>query len=515
MTENDTQSPLARVTAVLRARPATACVLGGLVVVTILAVLPFAPEGPLAPRDWSRVQGIQLDFPATGALVEPVASLGHAIAGSPDVRVAAVSTLVWVLVVGGAASLALALRRGDAPARMALRALAGAGACTGVFLVWVGFSLLVPLPSWRLTTGSDDVVIADLQSHTFASHDGFVSARESIAWHAARGYDVVAVTEHNDPRGGLEAEALSEMRALGTGVIPGVEWREPGGGYLLALGLDGAKPPPVMAGSTAFAVSFCDEVHRIHSGAAIALDWKLSPEGVRRIAAAGIDGFEIANAGHPATPPEVRAAILDEAGKRGLVLVASTDWHGWGGFARTWTAVRVPGARDMTPPARARAVVAALRERRSEDITPVVAGHMGPASTARALFTPIVEVARYAMELSPLRVLAWWLWAGAILGAAELLRRARVRPGRALLAAALAIFGSGLVYEGTRLLGAWAAGVRAAAFLARVGGWGLALGLVALAAGATLVALELRRRRMDAPPATTPPAPARKEGGAQ
>ncbi len=515
MNEPGTRPSIASVAVALRARPAVACALGGLSVITVLAALPFAPEGPFDPRDWSRVHDMRLEFPAAGALVEPVASLGHAIAGAPDVRVAAASAFVWVLVVGGGASLVMALRRGGPPILTALRTLGGAGACTGVFLVWVGFTLLVPLSSWRLVNERDDVVIADLQSHTFASHDGLVSARENLAWHGARGYDVVAVTEHNDARGGLEAEALSEMRALGTGVIPGVEWCEPGGGYLLALGLDGAKRPPVMTGSTAFAVSFCDEVHRVHSGAAVALPWKVSPEDVRRLAAAGIDGFEIANAGHPDTPPDVRAAILDEAKKRGLVLVASTDWHGWGGFARTWSAVRVPGARELTPGARARAVVAALRERRPEDITPVVAGYMGPASTVRAIFTPVVEFARYAMELSPLRVIAWWVWAGAILGAAEFLRRARMRPGRTLLASTLAILGSGLVYEGTRLLGAWAAGVRAAAFLARVGGWGLALGLVAFATAATLVALELRRRRMGILPAEAPTGSEPEEGDAQ
>jgi predicted metal-dependent phosphoesterase TrpH len=515
MSDSGSRPSLARVATFLRARPALACTLVGLVVVSVLAALPFAPEGPFDPRDWSRVQDVRLEFPAAGALVEPVASLGHAISGAPDIRVAAVCALVWVLVVGGAVSLVVALRRGGTPVLTALRTLAGAGACTGIFLLWIGFTLLVPLPSWRLSADGSDVIIADLQSHTFASHDGLVSARENLARHAAGGYDVVAVTEHNDPRGSFEAEALAEMRALGTGVIPGVEWREPGGGYLLALGLDGAKRPPVMTGPTAFAVSFCDEVHRLHSGAALALPWKISAEGIRRLAAAGVDGFEIVNAGHPDTPPEVRAAILDEARKRGLVLVASSDSHGWGCFTRTWTVVNVPGAKGLKPGARARAVVAALRERRAGDITPVVAGYMGPASTARAVFTPVVEFARYAMELSAVRVIAWWIWAGAILGAAEFLRRARMRPGRTLLASALAILGSGLVYEGTRLIGAWAAGVRSAAFLARVGGWGLTLGLVALAVAAALVALELRRRRMEAPPAATSTAPEPEEGDAQ
>ncbi|MHC4251702.1 MAG: PHP domain-containing protein, partial [Planctomycetota bacterium] len=414
MSDTAALSPLARTVAVVRSRPITACALGGLVVLTIMAVLPFAPEGPFDPRDWSPIHDMRLEFSASGALVEPLASLGHAVAGAPDIRVAALSMLVWVLVMGTAVSLVVALSRGRAPLAVTLRTLGGAGAWLGVFLVWVGFSLLVRLPSWRLAGGSDDVVIADLQSHTFASHDGLVSARESLAWHAARGYDVVAVTEHSDPAGAFEAEALAEMRHIGTGVIPGVERREPGGGYLLGVGLDGTKRPPAMSGSAAGAAAFAEGVRSGHGGATLALAWKLSPEGVRRLAEAGIDGFEIANAGHPDISNDVRAAILEEARARGLVLVASTDWHGWGGFARTWTAVRVPGAPDMTPAEKAKAVVKALRERRAGDVTPVVAGHMGPASTARAVFAPFAELARYAMELTPLRVLAWWVWTAAL-----------------------------------------------------------------------------------------------------
>ncbi|MHC5056042.1 MAG: PHP domain-containing protein [Planctomycetota bacterium] len=510
MSETDAPSALARAAAVVRSRPRAACALVGLVLVSVLAALPFAPEGPHDARDWSVVRDMRLEFPISGALVEPLASLGHVVAGAPDVRVAAVSTLVWVLVMGGAASLVIALRRGRAPLAVALRTLGGAGACLGVFLVWVGFSLLVHLPSWRLVNGRDDVVIADLQSHTFASHDGLVSARENLAWHDSRGYDVVAVTEHNDPRGSFEAEALAEMRGLGTGVIPGVEWREPGGSYLLGLGLDGGKRPPVMTGSRADARSFAEQVRAYHGGATLALAWKLSPDGVRRLEEVGIDGFEIANAGHPDIPLDVRAAILQVSKPR--VLVASTDWHGWGGFARTWTAVRVPGAADMTPAEKAKAVVKALRERRAGDVTPVVAGYMGPASTARAVFAPFAELARYAMELTPLRVFAWWVWTGALVAAAELLRRGRVRPGRTLLAAFMLVFGGGLAYEGTRLLGAWAAGAKARGFLARVGGWGLGIGFAAFAAAIAILAVELRRSRLGRDSAAATPEPPQRKG---
>jgi len=515
MNEEARPSRIAGALALARARPFAAFALGLLVILTIMAALPFAPEGPHDPRTWRRSDAGTIEFPAAGALVEPVASLGHVIAGSPDIRVAAVSTLLWVLAVGGLVSLIVAIRRGRAPLWAALGTLGGAGAWLGVFLAWVGFSALVRLPSWRFVKGSEDTVIADLQSHTFGSHDGLVSPRESLAWHAARGYDVVAVTEHNDPGGAYEAQALAEMSALPAGVIPGIEWCEPeGGGYLLAIGLDGDKPPPTMARPAASAERFIQETRARHGGATLALAWRLKPDDVVRLAEAGLDGFEISNSGHPDIPHDVREALLRETEARGILLVSSTDWHGWGGFARTWTALRVPGTADMSPPEKARAVLMIIRERRVEDVTPVTAGYMGPPSTMRALFSPFAESGRYAMELGPLRVAAWWIWAAALVGIAELLRRARMRPGRTILAAFLTVLGGGLVYQGTRLLGAWAAGARAGVFLVRVGGWGLGIGFATLAAATVLAVLEVRRRRTSQPGSDAPREPASAKGDA-
>jgi len=500
----------------LRERPALAGILIWLLLVTILAALPFAPEGPHDPRTWRRSDAGTIEFPAAGALVEPVASLGHAIAGAPDMRVAAVSTLLWVLVLGGLVSLIVAIRRGRAPVWIALRTLGGTGAWLGVFLAWVGFSALVRLPSWRFVRAREDIVVADLQSHTFGSHDGLVSARESLAWHTARGYHVVAVTEHNDPAGAYEAQALAEMCGLPVGVIPGIEWCEPGGGgYLLAIGLDGDKPPPTMARPAASAERFIRETRADHGGATLALAWRLKPEDVARLADVGLDGFEISNSGHPDIPDDVREALFKEAEARGLLLVSSTDWHGWGGFARTWTAFHVPGAADMTPPERARAVLRIIRDRRTGDVTPVTAGYMGPPSTMRALFSPFAEFARYAMELGPARVAAWWIWAAALIGIAGLLRRARIRPGRAILAAFLTVLGGGLAYQGTRLLGAWAAGARAGVFLVRVGGWGLGIGFATLVAAAVLIVLEFFRRRRGRADSEISGEPALTESGAE
>jgi hypothetical protein len=186
--------------------------------------------------------------------------------------------------------------------------------------------------------------------------------------------------------------------------------------------------------------------------------------------------------------------VLDEAERRGLVLVASSDWHGWGGFFRTWTAVRVPGARAMSPNGKAMAVLAKVRGRGSGEVTAVVAGRMGPVSTARAAFAPFVETIRYCLELSWLRVAAWWVWVVALFAAAEGLTRAGFRSRRVLLALLLLVLGGGAVVAGSRMVVAWVAGVTCSDFPARIGGSAMGSGLVAMLAAGALIVLEIVRR---------------------
>jgi hypothetical protein len=167
---------------------------------------------------------------------------------------------------------------------------------------------------------------------------------------------------------------------------------------------------------------------------------------------AGVDGFEIANFGHPYVAPHIHRALLEICRSRGLALIASSDWHGWGGLARTWTVIRAFGASALTPPERANLVLSTVRERRVADIIPVVSGFMGAPSLMRAVFTPVSETLRYAMELSPMRVLSWWIWTSVVSIIWIFLRRIGANPGRIVFGALVGGIGLGLVYSGISLI---------------------------------------------------------------
>ncbi|HBL16500.1 MAG: hypothetical protein A2X36_01980 [Elusimicrobia bacterium GWA2_69_24] len=457
-------------------------ILAALALLTLLAALPGGPAGPFDARSGAPVEGFRLEFSRSAALFEPFLAVGHALGGAPDHRAAILSSLVWLVLL--TAAFGYFRSRGGRRSRGRSGPAAG-GAALGAAVCFAGYVLLLLLarpPSWRLVSDSGDYLLADLQSHTYASHDGIVSPGENLRLHADHGYDVVAVTEHEDSFGAHIAEEFSALDPDLPAVVPGVELREQGGGYLLGLGAHLRREWITPQGLRS-AEKFCAFLHeKDRAGAVVALSWKLQPEDAARLADAGVDGFEIANYGHPALPEPVRDALLSVARERGRILAASSDWHGWGGSWRTWTAIRIPGARSLNRAQRAAAVVEALRTRRAEDIIPVTAGRLGTPSTLRAVFAPFAESFRYARELSLPRVMSWWLWLGALWGIAALLRRHGRVPSWTLGAAALGIGAVGLLLCGEGLIEARLLGAAASGFSLEIGVWACVAGVV-LAAG--------------------------------
>ena len=60
----------------------------GLITLTALSCLPFAPQGPFDARDYTRVAGMRLEQHPWVALIEPLTAPIQVVAGAPDFRVA-------------------------------------------------------------------------------------------------------------------------------------------------------------------------------------------------------------------------------------------------------------------------------------------------------------------------------------------------------------------------------------------------------------------------------------------
>lgn len=419
------------------------------VVLSLAALLPWNALGPFDARDYAPVTGVHLDYPLSAALVEPLVAPGHILMGAPDFRLAAVVTAIWLAMLAAV----WGWLRGGTLWRRVGRMASAALSVVWCLLAYLLFVSHVHFPGWQLVSDNPDWVVADLQSHTLGSHDGLVRADYNLAWHAARGYDVVAITEHDDPSGAFYTRELATREFPRHGVIPAIEVSSGySGGFLLGLGLRDDLPLPSTRKSRPDEVHhFINAVQQEHGGAVISMAWRLNADDVYALAGLGVDAFEIANNGHPDIPADVREAMLELAADGKVVLVSSTDWHGWGGFNRTWSLFNVPGAAAMDAQQRSAAVVQILRAHDAASVTPLVAGYLGPPSMVRLLFTPLVETARYATELSWSRLAAWWLWAGVVALVIVGLRRYGLWPVRLLLLAGLAGIGLTLFVRGMQI----------------------------------------------------------------
>lgn len=409
----------------------------GLVVLTVLACLPYAPQGPFDARNYTRLSGMKVEQHPWTAVIEPLFAPLLIIAGAPNFKIAALVTLVWVFLGAGLWGMRSGFHSQKEKRLFPLlkRGAFSALIATSTLLVLLFFFVMARVPGWRLVVSDPSLIVADLHSHTLMSHDGLMSTLTNLNLHATCGYGMEAMTEHSFLVGhevhGLADTALERLPA----VLSGLEVHV--GARAILIGL--VKKPTVKlekslilmqlfhssrrmkgAGPAAGkpedpAALFAKKIHEDGQGAVLAVTLKnLQTSDITRLADDGVDAFEIANCGHPDLPRALRRQVLATCLSRGLVLLADTDWHGWTGLTRTWNVIRAPGGVVLPRAQRADFVLQKLRDHDGRDIIPVVTGYMGEPSLARAVFSPFVETARYAMELSPTRVISWWLWAWSV-----------------------------------------------------------------------------------------------------
>jgi hypothetical protein len=427
----------------------------GLALLTVLSCLAYAPQGPFDARDYTRVAGMRLEQHPWEALIEPLTAPIQVVAGAPDFRVAGACLLIWVFFGAGAWRIFAEIRskRGNPPLAVACRGLRSAFAAAGTLTLLIFFLVMARIPGWRLVVDDPDLIVADLHSHTVKSFDGLMSMKTNLDLHASCGYGLAALTEHDHLFAhDIETSADPAFERL-PAFMSGVE-AHVGSGMVVALC---AKPhvPLIVPqmGEPDRTAWFTGRVHEDCEGAVIVVTLSTQrPEDIDRLAAAGVDGFEIVNCGHPLRL-ELRQKLLDIWRTRGLVLVASTDWHGWSGLTWAWTVIRAPGAPAFSHPQLATVVISRLRERNGTDVIPVVAGYRGAPTLMRSIFSPVAETLRYAQELSPLRVLSWWIWVSALFGLWVFLRRIGLSPGDVLLALLVGAIGVGLIFAGFSIMG--------------------------------------------------------------
>jgi len=410
----------------LMRKPVSIYIMIGFVGVSILTLISLGSSAllPVDSRTNMPVPGLHMTFPVLGSLLEPFTALSHIIAFTPDYRVGILSIALWILSVIFLFIFFRIKTQGGTLLLASVHAFKITVRSLFLFILYMSTALVSHFPDWSVQKDKGSIIIADLHSHCLLSHDGVISARENLRLHKDRGYDVVAFTDHVNPKGAFVAYKIA-----GKGLpeaLPGIEVPTYFGAhyYFIAFGMDSDTPLPnglAFYGSGGLPLPplqlpsdisnsvkyFIDIVHQ-HHGVVLTVGLHLKASDVYALAETGVDGFEYINYGHRPLSASVRKAMLDVQQTKGLVLAASNDWHGWTGVLNAYTVVASkPDDFGHSPK---NIIMDALRNHDANRIIPAVFHPVHLMSISETIIAPFTSILLYARALSTWQLVAWWGW---------------------------------------------------------------------------------------------------------
>jgi len=395
----------------LLGRQLLSCALGIIVILAIWAIFPTPPFKPLNALTLEPLQGFTMETSSLSAVLEPFVGLPSYLASVQNPVLQGISVIIWIVAVyiswqvfsQKPIDLQQGIRR--------LAFLLAIGSCI------VFYMFFAPFPAVRLVPQDKDTILIDFHSHTYFSHDGLASPDENTRWHLNHNFSAWFITEHWKRHNSEFLENLSRETLFATTVLGGEEVSDNIRNLFLVLG-----------GNTSFFESRWlptkELVSRAHSekGIVIATRWWKVYTPLNDLIAAGVDGFEAANAGHPNLTDSKRQDLLRISSATSLIIISASDWHGWGNFCRTWNAIRIPGWKNMTYEEKRSSILNALRDKKPE-ILPILFGRKELQGIWRIIFSPFICGFYYFSSLKFFGLLSWIAW-GLLIAA---LARSRLR----------------------------------------------------------------------------------------
>ncbi len=277
------------------------------------------------------------------------------------------------------------------------------------FSLFIGYILFTPFPLLRIAPDRNYCIV-DPHSHTFYSHDGLVSPIQNLNWHAKQGFDAWFVTEHYNIKGGIAEQDLSMTTPYKSMIGEEIRVKDDPH-YFLALGITSSvagwcpKCPSTVK-------DLADAVHKQGGALVLALWWLDGKIDFNHYVHDGVDAFEIANAGHKQyLISGVRTMTYKFSQKYHIPLLASSDWHGWGNYAYTWTAFYIPGYAEYNLPQLQHIIISMLRSKQNKSIIPIIYDYPHQYwGTARFIFAPFFDFYYYFSTLPFVDYMSWIVW---------------------------------------------------------------------------------------------------------
>lgn len=375
--------------------------------IIFLSILFLIPTPHLRPLDGITslpLKEYRIEIPATAYILEPFVGISQYFWRFTDFRFQTLSWLVWVILLYLLFNLKKKINISER--------------LKGLFKVIISFTLiclfivLVPLPKYSLQPENPEEIVIDLHSHTTYSHEGIATPEQNIRWHLAHGFSAWAITDHpRTLRGAKRTKELVKEKYPQAVIITGQEIKcytgKQGENFLL-LGIDEVIDERKYGREIA---KIANLIHEKYKGAVIVPHWwRKKFHNLKNLAEAGVDGFEIYTARTLGPERTTREAIKNACRENNLIMLGSTNWHGWGSASHIWTSIHIENWPNLNNKEREQTLLDTLRNRKMDLFRVIVYDRIEPQNRVRYFFEPFVGSFYYFSSLNGFRLLSWIIW---------------------------------------------------------------------------------------------------------
>jgi len=411
--------------------------------IILLFILFLIPTSKLKPIDGVTglpAEGYRIEIPATAYILEPFVGISQYFWRFTDFRFQTLSWLVWIVIL----YLLFNFKR-------RINLLKGSRELFKViisFILICFFIILVPLPKYSLQPENPEEILVDLHSHTTYSHEGIATPEENIRWHLAHGFDAWAITDHpRTLKGAKKAKEIANEKYPQAVIITGQEIKcykgEQGENFLL-LGADEIIDERKYGREIS---KITNLIHEKYRGAGIVPHWwRKKFHTLEKLANSEVDGFEIYTARALGPKESIREAIKDVCRKNNLIMLGSSNWHGWGSASHIWTSIHIANWPNLSNKEKEEAILIALRNRKIDLFKVIVYNRVEPQNKTRYLFEPLVGSFYYFSSLNGFQVLSWIIWSIIFYSLLCLIRIKPMFLNLAVIGIALLFFSKGIIF---------------------------------------------------------------------
>ena len=197
----------------------------------------------------------------------------------------------------------------------------------------ISLVIFLPVQGPKLIPPSNNWIIFDPHSHTISSRDVISNIYSNMDFHFLQGYNNFFITEHDTTRGNF----LFPSDKRREHVFPGIQIRTTDGISVLLLSSKFFRYEDFAKNSLK------DLINLAHKNDMVVIMphwWKWHRPALQEVVDLGIDGFEIYNCGYRYISDSTRKEIMDICKKNNLLMLGSTDWHGYGYMTNVWSVIQ-------------------------------------------------------------------------------------------------------------------------------------------------------------------------------